>query len=80
MNAPRASRAQLLTTAQVAHWANVTEQTVLAWKKRGYLETVVLDKGFRFKESEIEEFLEKRTVGGGQPYCPHCHRRASHVR
>lgn len=49
---------------QSAKFCKVTERTLQRWVKKGGLESIKLGKNRVFKESDLQEFMELRLVGG----------------
>ena len=57
---------RLLTTAEIAEYLSVTDQTVRRWVKDRELPAFKLGRELRVKESDLERFLESRRVQGGE--------------
>ena len=53
------------TTVQVANILQVHPFTILKFIKEGKLRGIKLGRVYRIKESDVHEFLERRTVGSG---------------
>jgi excisionase family DNA binding protein len=55
---------RLLTCREVAEWLDVGVETVLRWHRRGELPGFKLPGGtIRFREAELEAWLEARATG-----------------
>ena len=54
--------AALLTVAEVASGMRVSNMTVYRLIKSGELPAVRVGKGYRIRESELQRFLEERSV------------------
>jgi excisionase family DNA binding protein len=61
-------RKDLLTAREVAQRLGVSTETALRWTRRGLLPGFRLPGGaIRYRESEIDAWLEAREVGRGAP-------------
>lgn len=56
---------RLYTIQSVAQWLTVTDKTVRRWITDGQLPSVRLGpRTLRVRESDVESFIEKRSIGG----------------
>jgi len=55
---------KLLTPDQIAEYLGVRKSTIYQWTHEGYIPYVKLGKFVRFKESNVERWLEKRSTEG----------------
>jgi excisionase family DNA binding protein len=57
---------ELLTTKETAGRLQITEGTLMVWRstKRYPLKFVKIGRKVRYRLSDIEEFLDKRTMSG----------------
>jgi len=62
---------KLLTVEEVAELLSVKKSTIYSWTHSGFIPHVKLGNKLRFKESEIEKWIEKRSVRGRSQYRPH---------
>lgn len=56
---------KFFTTEQVANILQVHPFTILKFIKEGKLRGIKLGRVYRIKESDVQEFLERGTVGSG---------------
>ncbi len=56
------ARPQLLTVGEVATMLRVSNMTVYRLIKNGEMPAVRVGKGYRIRESELQRFLEERSV------------------
>jgi len=66
-----------LTTKTVAEMLNVTEQTVRRWASKGIIPSYRIGNHLRFKESDIQDNLEKSRCDVQSPYGEHLARFAT---
>ena len=59
-----------LTSEQVAEMLQVHQITVLKYLKSGVLPGIKIGRMYRIKESEVEEFLENKTIVKGKKSKP----------
>ncbi len=52
------SRAPLLSTGAVAKWFGVSQRTVCLWAECGEIPAIKVGKQWRFREEELQEWLE----------------------
>ena len=57
-----------LTTEQVANILQVHPFTILKLLKEGKLKGIKLGRVYRIRESDVQEFLEKRSVDNGKSH------------
>ena len=57
---------KFLSVEQIAEWLGVSPKTVYRWKDSGLLPHYLLGRCVRFRESDVEDFLEGRRVEGGR--------------
>jgi excisionase family DNA binding protein len=57
-----------LRTPQAAKYLGVHEETVRRWAREGEIPSVKLGNrgGFRFRREDLDSYLEKRGLAGGQ--------------
>jgi len=55
---------KLLTPDQIAEYLGVKKSTIYQWTHEGYIPYVKLGKFVRFKVSNVERWLEKRSTEG----------------
>jgi excisionase family DNA binding protein len=62
-------RSDLLTRAQAAEFLGVKEQTLAVWLTTGRynLPAIKVGRLVRYRLSDLEAFLERRTVGAVEP-------------
>ena len=58
---------RLLTTEQVSQILQVHPFTVLKYIKSGKLKGIKLGRVFRIRESDVERFLEERSMASKEP-------------
>ncbi len=58
---------KLLTTEQVAELLQVHPFTVLKYIKTGKLKAIKLGRVWRIRESDVERFLEERSMASKEP-------------
>ena len=63
-------RKELLNSAQVAGWLNVKESTIRKWTHYGFIPHVKLGRCVRFRENEIEKWLQERSEKGRSSMTP----------
>ena len=61
---------ELLDTAQVAEWLNIAESTIRKWVHYGFIPHVKLGRCVRFREEDIETWLQERTEKGRATLAP----------
>jgi len=54
----------LLTVDQVAEYLQVKPSTVYQWTHQGYIPHVKLGNRLRFRLSQVDRWLEKRSIEG----------------
>ena len=52
----------LLTAEQVAQLLNVRKKTVYAWAEQGRIPAYRINKALRFRESDLQEFIEASRI------------------
>ena len=55
---------KLLTPDEVAELLSVRKSTIYQWTHQGFIPHVKLGKLVRFKEKDVAEWVEKRSVRG----------------
>ena len=63
-------RNELLNTAQVAEWLNVSESTIRKWVHYGFIPYVKIGRCVRFIREDIEKWLQERTEKGRATLAP----------
>ena len=63
-------RKELLNTARVAEWLNVRESTIGKWVHYGFIPHVKLGRCVRFRESEIEKWVQAKSETGRATLAP----------
>ena len=63
-------RKELMNTAQVAEWLNVKESTIRKWVHYGFIPHVKIGRCVRFREEDIETWLQERTEKGRATLAP----------
>ena len=53
---------RLLTAREVADRLGLTTETVLVWVRRGELPAIRLGRAIRFREDELDAWLEQRST------------------
>jgi excisionase family DNA binding protein len=61
---------ELLDTAQVAKWLNIAESTVRKWVHYGFIPHVKIGRCVRYREEDIETWLQERTEAGRATLAP----------
>ena len=61
---------ELLTTGEVAQWLKVAESTVRKWVHYGFIPHVKIGRCVRFREEDIETWLQERTEKGRATLAP----------
>lgn len=61
---------ELLTTTEVAKWLKVAESTIRKWVHYGFIPYVKLGRAVRFREKDIEVWIEERTEKGRASLAP----------
>jgi excisionase family DNA binding protein len=69
-NAEKVETDQLMNTSQVARWLNMSESTIRKWVHYGYIPHVKLGRAVRFKEKDVEAWIEERTEAGRATLAP----------
>jgi excisionase family DNA binding protein len=59
-----------MKTAQVAELLNVAESTIRKWVHYGFIPHVKLGRAVRFREKEIEAWIEERAEKGRATLAP----------
>jgi len=55
---------KLLTVEEIAEYLSLKPSTIYQWTHQGFIPHVKLGNRVRFKVSQIEKWLESRTVNG----------------
>jgi excisionase family DNA binding protein len=63
-------RKELLDTKQVADWLKMTESTIRKWTHYGFIPHIKLGRSVRFREEDIEKWLQERTEKGRATLAP----------
>ena len=53
-----------LTAAQVAEWLGFAAGTIVDWAERGLIPSFKMGGRLRFRESEVEAWIETKRLGG----------------
>jgi excisionase family DNA binding protein len=61
---------RLLDTAEIADLLNMSPSTIRKWVHYGFIPHVKLGRAVRFKERDIEEWIQERTERGRTTLAP----------
>ncbi len=61
------SHKEWLSVRELADWLGITEVTVRRLMAKGELPYYTVGRSVRFRRPEIEEYLQRRRVGGCSP-------------
>lgn len=61
---------RLLNNAQLAEWLGVAESTIRKWVHFGFIPHIKLGSAVRFREKDIERWLQERTGKGRETLAP----------
>jgi excisionase family DNA binding protein len=59
-----------MKTAQIAELLNVAESTIRKWVHFGFIPHVKLGRAVRFREKDVEAWIEERTEKGRPTLAP----------
>lgn len=55
---------KLLSVQQLSEWMSVPVSTIYKWTHEGFIPHVKLGRLVRFKQEDVERWVEKRAVAG----------------
>ncbi len=69
-NDEKADTGQLMNTPQLAGWLQMSESTIRKWVHYGFIPHVKLGRAVRFREKDVEAWIEERAEWGRTTLAP----------